>query len=68
MAGYKICRRHRQPQQYAVTVYNKYVTEMLQIQGSGSRRRRKFVAEQRVCGIGDFNLTEFGWVVEWGIN
>jgi len=65
--GYKICRRHRQPQQYAVTVYNKNVTEMLQVRCSGARRRREFTAEQRVCGIGNLHFPERDWVVEWGI-
>jgi hypothetical protein len=65
--GYKICRRHRQPQQYAVTVYNKYVTKMLQIRGSCARRRREFTAEQRVCWIGNLYFPERDWVVERGI-
>jgi hypothetical protein len=65
--GYKICRRHRQPQQYAVTVYSKNVTGMLQIQGSGARRRRIFMAEQRVRWIGYLHFAERDWVVEWGI-
>jgi hypothetical protein len=65
--GYKICRRHRQPQQYAVTVYNKKVTEMLQIQGSGARRRREFAAKQRMCWVGNLYFSERDWVVDWGI-
>jgi hypothetical protein len=40
---------------------------MLQIQGSGARRRRKFTAEQRVRWLGDLHFSERDWVVEWGI-
>jgi hypothetical protein len=40
---------------------------MLQIRGSGARRRREFAAEQRMRWLDDLYFAERDRVVEWGI-